>query len=715
MKDLNELSVPVTLEKQLGENVNLTAWLFTRQGQLIQQVPVSNSTAEFKNLQRIDTDQVRILITPDVTDQGIDVRTIKDIERFKPYEPVLQFEKDKLKLLPIPGRLIDLWQIRFCRVIGKVKKDFFIDGQNVVKPLCKARVHICEVDKVFFWLDKIPDPIILRIPDIILKPIKVKPFPIPDPGPLKFPINPIIFNPVLVNPRLQNLKVRSMAPTPPSIDPQIKQQLQTRSVPTIKAALLKNFETLHPYFCTHPWIWPWLYRCDEIKTVYTDSNGRFDTSIIYWATGDKPDLYFWVEYLINGVWTTVYKPPIPCNTYWDYACGTEVTINVSDARVRAGCNEIVPGDIVWVRAIGSVSIRNIKQNDTDLTPIQGIPWHRVGLNKQSVHDINLTDHISPFATRLQFITKFGSGLPNNSAKYFRWKARKLLNADLSPYAGGMTRRLGDTIAKPYYIEYVDSSGNLQIATKYHTLGPVAGTDGLNLIPPVSPFNWQGETNASAIWQYADTVTANFDSSGFDGDGLYQFTLELFDQSGNKIFRDPVIYKMPKENNSGESENATNEFLSWDSVAGTTDFKMLVRIDNTDTEGSIHDVQVNANVSGPCGFIKYTNANVQQVRLSFQAHHDNNFATFSFNVIKGNNTEACPGDTSGFVFSPTTGFSRSGEGEFVSAPMLTPAAMLGSCTKGAFAETLHVRALHTDGYARVSAFDSGDTNAFALEP
>lgn len=714
MKDLTELSVPLSLEKKLGENVQLTAWLFNRNGELIQQTPVSDDRAEFKGLNKINSDDIRLLITPEVSDQRIAVRNIKDLERLQPYEPILKFDKDRLTLQPVPGRLIDIWQIRFCRVIGKVQKNFSIDGQSLIKPLCKARVHICEVDKIIFWIDLIPDHVILRIPDIILKPEKIRPIPNPR---LSF-VNQFA-RPIVANAQFKNLsKATASEKTQrqtPAIDQQTKQQLMSRHAPTIKASVLKNIELFHPYFCLYPWIWPWLYRCDEIKTVYTDSNGRFDTKIVYWATGDKPDLYFWVEYLIDGSWTTVYRPPIPCNTYWDYACGKEVTINVTDPRVRAGCNEVLVGEQVWIRAIGNESIRNIKQNDADLTPIQGLPWHRIGLSRQTESDLSITDYISPFATGLHFIIKFGSSLPNNGAKYFRWKAIKIRNADLSVFSGGTTRYLNDAISKYYYVEYIDAFDNPQTTTKSHTLGPVSGTDGLYLIPPSSPFNWLDETDPTAVWQHADTLTAAFDSNGLYGDGLYEFTLELFDQTGNKIFREPTIYKIPKVGNSGETENATPEFLDWDPVGGTTDFKMLVRIDNTPAEGEIHDVQVGAALSGPCGFIKYTNAAAPQVRLAFQAHHDNNFATFTFTVIKGNNTQACPGDTTGFVFSPTPGFSRSGDGEFVSAPLLTPGSMLGACTKGAFAETLYVKALHTNGYNRISAFDDGDTNAFALEP
>ncbi len=729
MQTLKRLSVPLSFEKQPAQNLLLKVWLFTRDGRYIDQAPVTKNNAEFKTLKDVDADNLRVLITPDFTDQFIKVQTINDLEKFKPYEPVLKWDKNQLVLLPVPSKLADVWLIRFCRVIGLVKKDFVIDGKKVEKPLCKARVHICEVDKIWFWIDRIPDDIILRIPDIVLipwKPLRPRfPFP-PDPGPIftNF-FKPPIFRPLVgptINPT-RNVDFKPMAEVKPNItirnvqplakatiiDSKLKQQLLSKNVLTIKNALLNSFEVFHPYFCNWPWIWPWLYRCDEIKTVYTDFNGRFDTNITYWAGGDKPDVYFWVEYLIDGVWTTVYRPAIPCFTYWDYACGTPITINVTDNRVQAGCNEIIPGEQVWIRAVGSTSIRNIKQDDADITPVQGLPWRRIGLAKTSY----INDFMAPFGTSLNLVIKFGSGLPTNNYKFYRWKAIKVANADLSPFSGATTRLLDNSISKPYYVEYIDPWGDPQTMTKSHPLGPVTGTNSLFHIPPASPNGWLGETNATAIWQTADTVSASFDSKSLDGDGLYELTLELFNQSGTEVLTDPTIFKVPRVADSSLTENATAAYL--DQHGSIWDFKMLLRIDNSATVSDIYDARVGASPGGPCGFIKYTNPALPQLQLSFKAHHPSGFATFGFNTVKGNNTESCPGDTGGFVFSNTPGYNRSGDGEFVTNPNIKPSAMLGACTKAAFSLNLSVFGLHTNGYTRLHDFDSGDINAFALEP
>ena len=77
--ELNDLSVPLSFEKQPASNVNLTAWLFNRDGQLIQQAPVSDNRAEFRDLGKVNSDELRLLIAPEITDQAITVKTIKRI------------------------------------------------------------------------------------------------------------------------------------------------------------------------------------------------------------------------------------------------------------------------------------------------------------------------------------------------------------------------------------------------------------------------------------------------------------------------------------------------------------------------------------------------------------------------------------------------------------------------------------------------------------
>jgi len=69
------------------------------------------------------------------------------------------------------------------------------------------------------------------------------------------------------------------------------------------------------------------------------------------------------EYQIGSAWTTVYHPPIICNTYWNYECGTEVVIPITDPRVPWYTDPIpVPGKQVAILSIGhEVSIKEIKR------------------------------------------------------------------------------------------------------------------------------------------------------------------------------------------------------------------------------------------------------------------------------------------------------------------------------------------------------------------
>src|SRR5262249_20910809 len=108
--------------------------------------------------------------------------------------------------------------------------------------------------------------------------------------------------------------------------------LASQAVTSVRDALLANAHLIRPYLCWWDWLWPWFWRCDEVRVVETDDNGRFDVTI-YHRCDDEPDLYFWVEYFLAGAWTPVYQPWRVCATYWDFDCASEVTIRVTDPRV----------------------------------------------------------------------------------------------------------------------------------------------------------------------------------------------------------------------------------------------------------------------------------------------------------------------------------------------------------------------------------------------
>jgi hypothetical protein len=103
-------------------------------------------------------------------------------------------------------------------------------------------------------------------------------------------------------------------------------------------------------------------------------------------------------------------------------------------------------------------------------------------------------------------------------------------------------------------------------------------------------------------------------------------------------------------------------------------------------------------------------------LSFKARHPQNFATFSFNVVKGSSGSV--EYANGSVGDPNPdGYTRSSVSVFTkSIPVATLLNGAGtSCTSAAFAEGLYVNALATDGYGEINAFDRSDMKAFGLTP
>jgi hypothetical protein len=80
-----------------------------------------------------------------------------------------------------PGDISRFWLLRSCRVRGKVIKKFLLNDLSQYRGLCHARVHICEIDRLIWWIARIPDYVIKKIPEIIVSP--QWPIPIPEPDP----------------------------------------------------------------------------------------------------------------------------------------------------------------------------------------------------------------------------------------------------------------------------------------------------------------------------------------------------------------------------------------------------------------------------------------------------------------------------------------------------------------------------------------------------
>ncbi|MFN8444441.1 MAG: hypothetical protein U0175_26895, partial [Caldilineaceae bacterium] len=408
-----EIQFRAAFDGKPEESLDVNLYAFDRQGELIAAAPMKEGAATLA-LDEARLKGARIFIAPALPEEKKMQPTLELMEKLQAYEPTWKFDSQQrqIELLPIPELLWKWWHWCWCRVRGRVVRPVTINGSMEDRPICHARVHICEVDRWPIILLKLPDPLIIRLRDELLVAIQ-QPHPIPEPDPPPFVFDPGVIDPspeniarlnraaiptpqvpipgapdmVMLNPqpeppgiaplkraRLQIAAMSEMTTVTPKVESTIGTTLLTdlpvatlaallsSSVAIVKQALIDNVALLRPWFCRWPWLWPYFYHCDELAVLMTDEQGRFDTTILYLCNGDQPDLYLWVEYFIDGAWTTVYNPGIPCHTYWNYLCGTEITLRVTDPRVP-WCEEIpdLPGLQVAVLAIGNeVSVHEIQ-------------------------------------------------------------------------------------------------------------------------------------------------------------------------------------------------------------------------------------------------------------------------------------------------------------------------------------------------------------------
>lgn len=729
------ISLPVRFEKPPEKEIPLMALLFTRSGKLLQQQPVTDEQVEFKN-QEYDPRELRVFILPASDQRSQQKPTLATLESLKPYEAILTEERGKgFSILPIPASVSKWWPRCSCRVTGKISKWFNINNSWQNRPICDARVHICDIDAIWYWIYKIPDHVIARIPDLVLTPIRVPHLPSPDPGPIRDlaqgirqPAEPGPFQTTSIM-----LQQQESAEQLPVLSEEITQTLRSGNLNLIRETVAGNFQLFHPYFCLYPAWWPFFYRCDELAVAFTDMNGRFDKQVSFWCTGDHPDIYLWVECLIGGLWTTVYKPPIPCHTYWNYACGTEIPIQITDSRVLWGCNELIPGEILWVKTIGTgTSVSHIgQQHQMQPPPGQSVAYDRIGLTDAgAIYDpgflpIQVGDYKRPFGGNLSFVIQFGGGLRAAGIHHYRWSYQKVATASLVPVSD-TPHPITNTVYKEYSFIFQDALNDWHWDTNSVRLGPatVGSSDYLYIVPPQypdqAPFNVPEQDPA---WDQ-NTYSISIDSSGLD-DGLYEFSLELFDEAGNLLSNvDRSIFQVPDFNSFAPSVNAPDELLRNPSAASATAFKMRLRIDNNPCQADIYTLTVNGveSASDCCGFVGYKPGNTEgSLGLSFLAAQENNFAVFRFSVQRGTCSDPAMSNVAnatGMVIDSANGYIRDGASHYDKS--FAPAALLGTCYnggtgKGAFAEVLSVAAMATDGTYRLKALDDSSVAAFALEP
>jgi hypothetical protein len=763
-----------SLDGSPDKKLELKAYLFATDGTLIAAAPLKDGEAHF-TLEESAIRRAMLAIGPAIPKERSLVEPKLDtLRHLQAHEPAWRYQRDKrvYELGRIPELYWKWWLWCRCPVKGRVVKPVGAGDVYAQLPVCNVRVHICEVDRFPWIIARLPDLEIWRLRDELLEKIRW-PLPIPEPDP--WPIDPgyidplppdvlvrdstarilgradaVALNPQPLPPREAQDLVRlgqnwlNPQPEPPMyaggiatralhkqlpvlidrLEPTTIAAFSSKTASVVRQALIENATLLIPWLCHWPWLWRYFYFCDEVAVVTTDSHGRFSTDVWYLCAGDHPDLYFWVEASIGGSWETVYHPKVACHTYWNYVCGTDVTIRVTDPRVT-GCGELpeIPGKKIVIKTIGrKISMGEIVRRGAGVDPDPD-----EGLFVRDAHDGILGSKRSPFGATLEPRVDFGSGITAAVATHYRWSYRKLGSILESDW-----KILDRTVSRHY--EEATPTDDPPIY-KSALVGPDPATAGLffKIWPelPATGVDWE------PLDERYDLASAYFDTAGLplEDQGLkYELKLELFKAVGGVMQRVDLttagvdLYEITDPAPlSADTYVATvpteDRLLKVPGVPGphTVAYRLVLHVDNRPCFGEIREELLTGGIgAGRCGFLEYHPGNA--VTLSFRAGHPGDFAWYSFSTVRVA-THLPSASASGFVDAGANGFALAANVFSKTIPvstLLTENEVLApgevSCTRAAFAEGLHVYALAGDGYSRLDYLDlPTDLRAFALTP
>lgn len=712
----NTLTVNLNLTDQ-SETCDLQAYVFSSGGKALGSSPINTSNAAvIKMPKELDGRTIEVLLGP-VTLDGEPESDVKTLKRAGAYTLPGRYLAERPVIdISIPGIILPNWCR--CNVNGRVINRVNLpDGSVDEQSVCNARVHICEVDPWTLILPRIPDLIIAKLRDDILDKFREIqppiPIPLPDPGPrffraadLKAPISQprqLIRQPISTNSQQFALSALSAS----------------RNVTEIRRQLLPLGSILKFYWCFFPYIWRF-YKKDCIRTVAVDSTGHFSTTI-YHDCNDQPDLYFWVEQLQNGVWTTVYKPSVACNTHWNYDCGTEVVINAPNAEPCEVPGYDIPDGVtlfVLPYKIGH-------------TPIWGTPsggptapngWLRSdGLLNYDSHSGLDWLYNAPFGGTLHFyhddsyfIPKDDSnpGTGDNSIKYYRYSYRRLGTTGWTAMTGQQGRG--------YRMEYND--GSLPTYETYPIPAETIGGEP-NLFefkprtPPPRPIDPSTvvvrEWSTGNINDVAATWNTQTEAPPIDGDnptdqsGTFEVKVEVFNGSGQQVMPGASTFEFLARNN---DETTTRIADTGEIDAGAFVFK--VHVDNNRVTTDLPQPSVGGiQASDDCGFLRYENSS-DPVHIEFTATHPNDHAVFDFNIKRGSNTLASASTTGVYTETIATSAPPYSDIGGVYQHNFSAVDLVESCVNAAFAADLHIWGKATNGYGRLG-IGSRELIAFAL--
>ncbi len=722
------LDVHATITDRPDELKTVVAYAFSGGGALLDAQPLDKEgRARLTIPASKEAQPVRVVLGPEIEKDALDVGEALrrgGIDRHVALRPDGEVPAVRFEVAP------DIWRCwigRRCVVKGTLVKRVVSGGVVLHLPVCHATVDVYEVDPWPRIIVDLPDFDLGRLRDIVDGPWPPIRWPIPPPPPPDFgigglipdPIGPVGLNPQPLPPRLATpAAIRGFDPQPDP--PALSRLAVSRNVsplpaslvlaaraprPAFERAVLDNLELLRPLLC---WLYPRRVRKTKIRTLTTDECGHF-RGVIWRSCNnhDQPDLYFTArQRLFPAFWITIYEPtPVGCHTYWNYVCGTEVTLVTTHPLARAcpPCPPIVaPNNWVLFMAIGNTSVWRIHGANT--TTKVGAAGHNPALHGQ-------LDGSSPWGGTLRPRLEFDNSLRADlGVMHYRVSYKRPTDPETD------WQHSTEAVNRHYTREV---GGDLIL--EQFPLGPntVGTTPHLYLIPPALPPEGQWSipnavlnTQSAVIPTNAVAPGVGFDSAGMpagpDQGGLWQIRVELFDAAGNLV--DPealgITWRVPETNDlTGTIQTADAATLGLVS-APLNCMIVTVRVDNNPCAASIAAPTLDGSTAADqCGVMDYTSL-AQIVAMPFMALQRNRFATYAFAVQRG---AVSPPEVS------VSGVAASDAPSMPAAPTETVENLLDTCKTAGFAEHLHVWHTATDGWSQQSQLDASDIRAFVLAP
>lgn len=721
-----------------GEKPPETAlYAFDSTGKFLASAAVEDTRGSLKLPGSVANQTVRIFAGPPARRQG--KPSIAVLQRQNAYEVRQRLAAGSQELpITVYSPIWRDWFLCPCVVTGQLVTNITLpSGVTQTLPVCNSQVTICEVRPWFWILQNLPDSILFRLRDEVIGLAASPPVPspgpslVPSPGPVqtsaaarlalttapaRAAAPPVVRPASSARSTLATAGTRVMARTLPLFDDAARVQIaalqSAQTAEDLRARFLPLQAYLIDWFCWWEWLEPfWLLSVDCIETVSTDGNGNFFAVIWYPCDGPTPNLYFSAEQLQGATWVPVYQPFVRCSTYWNYVCGTNVVLTVTDPAVIACAppqSVNPPDENAWVlvTAVGGSFVWG-----TYPAPPAPVGW---------VQPDGLTNYGSivnaPFGGYLGLRSGASLGIPGASdITYYRWSYR--------PLGATNWAYMTDSVVQHYVKQPPVGLPSFPV----ESMGPftVAGVPALFTFRPANPPPPDASDPPGTVtyWPtddlFADIYSGYLNTTGLPGGaaaaaGVYQIKLEIFDSTGTLV--DPSAstfgFIVPQSVAADGTITARAAAASEIEAGG---FVFNLHIDNNLCGANTDAPAISgAGTVNACGFLGYDSTS-SPVAVDFEATHPNGFAVFDFSMTRGTVDVGTP-DVAAWaeVWASVAGpYSGDGAGDFTGS--FTVGALLGpDCVNAAFAELLYVAAKATTGWGdRISGYDAQALRAFAL--